>query len=255
MIVHRVCCFLSYLSGSICQCQSVNVCWRCLVWNHLWALFVVADLIMHCLIISLLLFVCHLVNVTLLVTHLSFASCFVTTNLSLRACEETLSLPWRWWVACWSPFLPVVWSPMERGRSESLCTYSSSVKRRHSLLLTTPAGCVISPPARCALVHRPPPAILLSLAVRSVVASPPSALDSLSPSAPSSQDKHPGVVVVVVVLGGWVRCCGTSVTHTHTHKWKDTHRHAVVHTNTHVCRRTHAQKERAEPSWDTAEKQ
>lgn len=44
----------------------------------------------------------------------------------------TLSLPWRWWVACWSPFLPVVWSPMEPGHSESLCTYSSSVQRQHS---------------------------------------------------------------------------------------------------------------------------
>ena len=46
--------------------------------------------------------------------------------------RAALSLPWRWWAACWSPSLLVVWSPMERGRSESLCTYSSSVKRQHS---------------------------------------------------------------------------------------------------------------------------
>ena len=46
--------------------------------------------------------------------------------------RAALSLPWRWWAACWSPSLLVVWSPMERGRSESLCTNSSSVKRQHS---------------------------------------------------------------------------------------------------------------------------
>lgn len=57
----------------------------------------------------------------------------------------------------------------------------------------------------------------------------------LSRSAPSSQDKHPGMVEVLV--GGWVRCCWTSVTQTQMEG--HTHRHVVTHTNTH--RYTHVQ--------------
>lgn len=66
---------------------------------------------------------CHIARYLFFICKLRFH------NKSVRV---PLSLPWRWWVACWSPFLPVVWSPTERGHSESLCTYSSSVKRQHS---------------------------------------------------------------------------------------------------------------------------
>lgn len=132
-------------------------------------------------------------------------------------------LPWRWLVACWSLFLPVVWSPMERGHSESLCTCPSSAKCQHS-------SCVRSfflPP----VLSCPP---LFCYPFVPVGASPvgfsplgqPGLHDSVSSSAPSAQDKHPGAVAVVQWVGQvqW-------------NLW-DTHMDTEACENT-VCRRTH----------------
>ncbi len=188
------------------------------------------------LVITLLLFVCHLFSVTLPVTLIF--KCKLFWHNQCQPVRGTLLLPWRWWVAYWSPFLPVVWSPTERGRSESPCKNSSSVQTSTLFLQIVPAGCVVSPPARRALALCP---LLLSFrpcrhlgdGFSSVS---PGFHDRLSPvcSQLSGQTPWGGAGGA----GGWVGQVLWSPcdTRTHTHKLKD------IHTGTHNYTQTDAQK-------------